>query len=368
MRKKITPPRKQVYRVLGLMSGTSLDGVDLALCTFEFHRNKWSWAIERAKTVPYNKEWRSTLSGAHLLSGEALIALHTRYGRWLSTQCRAFIKTSPLPPDLIASHGHTIFHQPGNGFTFQLGDGAAIHSACGVPLAFDFRQLDVQLGGQGAPLVPIGDRHLFHQVDVCMNLGGIANLSFEKKGSRVAWDICYTNMGLNLLAEESGLRYDRDGVLARSGKPDKQLLKDLEQAGRMIGRGHPSLGREQFERLFQPLLINKTCPLAGRLHTMTEYIARRTAAAIKNSGGRTVLLTGGGAHNRFLVERMQHHCGSAISIAVADRMITDFKEALIFAFLGVLRLTGQNNALASVTGAQRDNCSGTLVGITGSGT
>ena len=349
------------------MSGTSLDGIDLALCTFQYRRNKWSWVIERAKTSAYNEEWRSTLSGAHLLSGEKLIALHTRYGRWLGAQCKRFISTCPVAPDLIASHGHTIFHQPGNGFTFQLGDGAAIHAACGVPVAFDFRQLDVQLGGEGAPLVPIGDRLLFHQYDVCMNLGGIANLSYEKNGTRVAWDICYANMGLNLLAEEGGSRYDRGGALARSGQPDKQLLSGLEQAGRSIGRQHPSLGREQFERLFLPLLNNKNSSLANRMHTMTEYIARKTAAAIKQSGGRSVLLTGGGAHNRFLVERMQHHAGNNISITVADRTITDFKEAMIFAFLGVLRISGQNNALASVTGARYDNCSGSLAGGNGSG-
>lgn len=363
MRKKTTTPREKVYRVLGLMSGTSLDGIDLALCSFQHQRNKWSWEIERAKTMPYNNEWRSALAGAHLLSGENLMALHTRYGRWLGTQCRRFIKSCLHTPELIASHGHTIFHQPGNGFTFQLGDGAAIYAASGVPVAFDFRQLDVQLGGEGAPLVPIGDRHLFRQYDVCMNLGGIANLSFEKNGSRVAWDVCYTNMGLNLLAEEAGMRYDRDGVLARSGQPDKKLLSDLEQAGRLTGRQHPSLGREQFERLFHPLLINKNISLADRLCTMTEYIARKTAAAIKQSKGQTVLLTGGGAHNRLLVERMEKHTGGAISITVANRMITDFKEALIFAFLGVLRIAGHNNALASVTGARHDNCGGSLTGI-----
>jgi len=353
-------------RVLGLMSGTSLDGVDLALCRFRLRSGKWYWEIERAKTVRYDPAWRSALAGAHQLSGEGLIALHERYGNWLGRQCRNFIrKDAGHPPAFIASHGHTVFHQPGKGFTFQLGDGAAIHAVTALPVVFDLRQLDVQLGGEGAPLVPIGDRHLFHQYDVCVNLGGISNLSFDRDGERVAWDVCFTNMGLNLLAGEAGMTHDRDGSIARSGKLHPVLLKKLEQAGRPAGRRRPSLGREDFEARFMPLLADRRVPLNDRLRTMTEYIAMKTAQAISSSGGRTVLLTGGGAHNRFLVERMMHHAGKVVRITVADRKTTDFKEALIFAFLGVLHVTGRTNALRSVTGARCDSCTGSSVGFGG---
>ena len=346
------------------MSGTSLDGVDLAVCRFVRRAGKWSWKIESARTIPYNREWRDALSSAHLLSGEELIALHVRYGFWLGKQCKSFVKKQGLrSPDFISSHGHTIFHQPVRGFTFQLGDGAAIHAASGLPVVNDFRQLDVQLGGEGAPLVPVGDRHLFGDYDVCVNLGGISNLSFEKGGKRVAWDICFTNMGLNLLAQEAGMTHDRGGELARSGSADNRLLAALTDAALAKGGKKPSLGREDFERDYASLLSDGSVPLNNRLATMTEFISRQVCAAIRRSGGRTVLLTGGGAHNRFLVECIRRNAGGRFNITVADRMTVDFKEALIFGFLGVLRVLGEVNALQSVTGASRDSSTGTITGF-----
>ena len=356
------------YRVLGLMSGTSLDGVDIALCRFVKKSGRWTWTIEASRTIGYSKTWRETLSAAPLLSGERLAELHTQYGRWLGERCKSFLRTAgKRAPDFIASHGHTIFHQPGKGFTFQLGDGAAIHATSGLPVIHDFRQLDVQLGGQGAPLVPVGDRHLFGSYDVCVNLGGISNLSFEKAGKRVAWDICFTNMGLNMLASEAGQPHDEGGQGARSGEVDGGLLDELMRLSRSTGRKRPSLGREDFERDYAVLLRDKTKPLNDRLRTMTAFISKKVCEAVTRSGGRKVLLTGGGAHNTFLVECMREQAGRRFALTVADRMTVDFKEALIFAFLGVLRFRGEANALKSVTGAIRDNCSGSMTGFGGSG-
>ena len=356
-------PMKEKYRVLGLMSGTSLDGVDLALCNFTREGKKWNFKVESAKTFPYNNEWRKLLSSAHLLSGRDLSEWHARYGKWLGTLCKKYLKESGRKqPDFISSHGHTIFHQPSAGFTFQLGDGTAIAASCGLPVICDFRSLDVQLGGQGAPLVPIGDKLLFHQYDVCVNLGGIANLSFDKSKRRLAWDICFVNMGLNLLAARAGKRFDEGGKIAGKGAVDPILLNALLNLPEKIGDNHPSLAREHFEKFVEPLFI-KEKKVQDLMRTFCEYAAISVVLAIKVAKAQTVLLTGGGAHNNFLVERMRIHAGSDVKIECGSRQIIDFKEAIIFAFLGVLKKEGKINCLRSVTGASRDSSGGVMIGF-----
>lgn len=354
------------YRVLGLMSGTSLDGVDIALCEFSKIDSGWQFRVNSSTTSPYNRMWRETLSKAHTLPGEKLISLHNRYGKYLGALAKNFLRNQNNPPvDFIASHGHTIFHQPASGFTFQLGDGSALSSESGLPVIFDFRNLDVQLGGQGAPLVPIGDRLLFHQFDVCVNLGGIANLSFEQRGKRLAWDICFVNMGLNHLSSQLGKKFDRGGALARSGAIQSQLLRQLQNTEKKIKGDRPSLAREHFEKFILPLLENRDngIVLKDKMRTFIEYSASAISKAISSTKGKSVLLTGGGAHNTFLVERIVALCGSQIKIQVGSNQIIDFKEAIIFAFLGVLRFEGMNNALRSVTGASRDSSGGLSIGL-----
>ena len=359
---------KNTFRVLGLMSGTSLDGVDLAMCRFRREGKKWNFRIESAVTVPYPEIWRRKLSEAHLLSAEDFIRLHIVYGRYLGSLVNSFLKERGLrKPDAVASHGHTIFHQPSSDtpFTFQLGDGLALYAETGIPVVWDFRSLDVQLGGQGAPLVPIGDRLLFSNFSCCVNLGGIANISMERDRKRVAWDICFVNMVLNHLAAETGRKFDRNGDMARSGQVLAPLLKSLGKLHRK-GSERPSLGREDFERDLLPLLREGS--VQDRARTFTEYVAGQVAGAIGAARSGNVLLTGGGTHNLFLQERIRARVASGFPsrkfrIDAADDQLIDFKEALIFAFLGVLRLAGIPNALASVTGARRDSVSGQVVGL-----
>ncbi|MDQ2656864.1 MAG: anhydro-N-acetylmuramic acid kinase, partial [Bacteroidota bacterium] len=217
------------YRVLGLMSGTSLDGLDIAYCIYRKNKSGWTYALENAATIKYSPQWHSRLSQAHLLTGLDLVALDAAYGAFLGKACRTYVDRNGLKVDFIASHGHTVFHQPAKGFTTQIGNGNNLSAASGLPVVSDFRSLDVALGGEGAPLVPAGDKFLFHEYDVCLNLGGIANLSLDLKGKRYAYDICFCNMGLNMLAAEAGLKYDKNGAMASDGMVNAGMLKRLTQ-------------------------------------------------------------------------------------------------------------------------------------------
>jgi anhydro-N-acetylmuramic acid kinase len=266
--------------------------------------------------------------------------------------------------DLIASHGHTIFHQPSRRFTYQLGDGAALHATTGLPVVFDFRSLDVQLGGEGAPLVPVGDRHLFASSDVCLNLGGIANLSMEVGGERRAFDLCFCNMALNFLANEAGKSYDRSGKKASKGSVDDDLLESLSGVYASIRKKRKSIGRELFEEAVRPLLVNKHIRLADRLRTVCESVAQEVEDALpRDSRNLQILTTGGGALNKFLVEVIKNRLFGKGTVALPAREIIDFKEAIVFAFLGVLRKRNENNVLRSVTRAKRDSCSGSIIGL-----
>ncbi len=350
------------YNILGLMSGTSLDGLDLALCHFEWKEKQWRFSIKAAQTIKYPAKWKQKLSSAQSLSGEKLLQLHSQYGFFLGELCNRFIAEKKLKKiDLISSHGHTIFHQPQNKFTFQLGDGNALRAATNLPVAFDFRSLDVALGGQGAPLVPIGDQLLFSDYDACLNLGGIANLSMQVLNKRIAFDICYCNMALNHLASKAGKEFDKNGLLASQGILNKKLLVDLDRAYSSIRKTKPALAREGFEARILSLIENDSLATSDRLRTACESVADEIARAISPSKKKLKLLvTGGGAHNLFLINRIQKKLSDQATVVIPNKTIVDFKEALIFAFLGMLRLRGEINVLKSVTGASRDSSSGIL--------
>lgn len=356
-------PSAQTYRVLGLMSGTSLDGLDLAFVEFRLAK-RWNFRVIDATTVGYPGKWSRRLAEAHTLSGESLLLLHGAYGRFLGEQCVDFIRSRKLKKvDAIASHGHTIFHQPENGLTFQLGDGTAIHAIAGLPVVSDFRSLDVHLGGEGAPLVPMGDRLLFASADVCLNLGGIANLSMEVKGKRKAFDLCFCNMALNHLARKAGVAFDRNGSMAGNGNVVPRLHEQLSMAYALVRRKRRSLGREFFERAIQPMLDNENLSLNDRMRTVCESVADEIEAAVPGDSGQLQMLTtGGGARNRFLIEVLRNRLAGKASVVLPSKEIIDFKEAIIFAFLGVLRLRNEINVLNSVTRAKADSCSGTLSG------
>lgn len=346
------------------MSGTSLDGLDIACCTFAKKEKGWQYSIEVADTIRYPTSLKKKLNTAHILQGQDLMHLHHEYGKYLGEQVKKFVQTNALRNvDFIASHGHTIFHQPGKGFTFQLGDGHALHAAAGIPVIFDFRSLDVAKGGQGAPLVPMGDQLLFSTHDVCLNLGGIANLSREVSGKRIAFDICFANMGLNYLMQEINKEFDKDGALAAQGEINGTLLTALSKRYERFRTSRPSLGREGFERYFQPLLKNTRINLKDRLRTFTESIALEIATAIGKSKTQSVLLTGGGALNSFLLYRLVECCGDENMLVVPDEEVIKFKEALVFAFLGVLRFRNEINTLKSVTHAISNSSSGVMIGF-----
>ncbi len=349
--------------MLGLMSGTSLDGLDVAYCSFTFDQanRSWKFSLHEAITYPYPARWKRTLSNAHLLPGAELIALHHAYGKWLGEKVNAFLKKHKRSrPEAIASHGHTIFHQPDKGFTFQLGDCNALHAATGLPVVSDFRSLDVALGGEGAPLVPVGDRYLFGEYDYCLNLGGIANISMEQAGVRRAFDICFCNMGFNLLADEAGRTFDVKGRIASGGVIHKKLLDQLNKVYGRYRKRRPSLGREIFERDFKRLLSNRKIPLADRMRTFSESVAMEIKRTISENHGK-MLVTGGGAWNTFLMDRLKGIMNHIVMV-VPDVRILGFKEAIVFGFLGVLRIRGEVNVLSSVTKAKLDSCTGVRIG------
>jgi anhydro-N-acetylmuramic acid kinase len=355
---------KNNFKVIGLMSGTSLDGLDIAYCHFIKKETGWKFAVLHPTTIKYPKGWSDRLSSAQHLSGEALAALDVEYGRFLGKACQVFIAKHRLKVDFIASHGHTIFHQPQKGFTYQIGNGNALYAACGIPVVYDFRSLDVQLGGEGAPLVPAGDKLLFGEYDVCLNLGGIANLSMDIKGKRVAYDICFINMGLNYLMSTIGKSFDDGGQLASQGSVDPVMLKKLDKIYAGLRKRRPSLGREIFEQQIKPVLDESSVNLKDKLRTVAESAAKEIALAIV-SGKRNakVLCTGGGTFNSFFVSCLLEHCGDEAALIIPEENIVKFKEALVFAFLGVLRMQGKPNCLKSVTGAIKDNSGGVLVGL-----
>ena len=363
--------------IIGLMSGTSLDGLDIALCHFEPSsdtRSPLCWKLLAADTYPYDNAWYQRLVSLDTASAYDYALAHVQLGHYFGWQVNRFLEHHSFPVDAVASHGHTIFHQPLNsvateagsipvcGFTSQIGDGDAIAAETSLPVVFNFRTFDVACGGQGAPLVPVGDRLLFADYEACLNLGGFSNISFDDSdGHRRAFDISPCNFALNALARRMGMAFDRDGAVASSGLVNEGLLAkmdDLEYYRRPLPK---SLGKEWYLSDFEPLFGSSETAIPDLLRTVVEHVARQVSAVITGRNIRSLLVTGGGARNKFLVSRiaaLSPHC----KVQVPDAAIVDYKEAIIFALLGYLRLTGQVNTYASVTGASSDSCGGTLSG------
>ena len=342
---------------IGLMSGTSVDGLDVCCATFDFKEGKWSFSIDCARGFEYPLELKKTL-GADVQKMSALefVAFHSEYGRFLGERVNDFMAEYGVRPDIIASHGSTVFHQPDKKIMFQIGDGAAIAAVTGIPTVSDFRRLDIMLGGQGAPLVPIGDNLLFGDYEYCLNIGGFSNISYLQGDKRIAFDVSPVNYVINRFCRQIGLDMDRDGEIASKGKVDVKLLEKLDSLD-YYSRPYPkSLGREWVENNVFPLLDSSGLELADLLATYYEHCAHQLARV--TTPEKSLLVTGGGAYNKFLIERM-----SALSrcrIIVPEPAIIEYKEALIFAFLGVLYMLNQPSCLSSVTGASKDNIGGML--------
>lgn len=347
----------ETYLSIGCMSGTSLDGLDLVACRFS-KTEHWKFEVLKAVTVPYSHKWVNRLSQATDMNALKFTELHNDYGRFIGKQVTEFCSGLPQKPDLVSIHGHTIFHQPHKKFTVQIGHGAQVAAVSGLPTACDFRSLDVALKGQGAPLVPIGDELLFGEYELCLNLGGIANVSFREEGERRAFDICPANMAFNHFIKELGYEYDLDGNLGRSGQIHPELLRLLNSLDFYEQKGPKSLGREWFENDFLPLIYSFQLEPADVLRTLYEHVSDQLSIAVDQYPKGQILITGGGAHNVFLVELFSEK--TKHKTILPSEQIIDFKEAIIFALLGVLRLRHEPNCLKSVTGATHDHSGGVI--------
>jgi len=349
----------KTYCCVGLMSGTSLDGLDIVLCNLSINDKKWSYSFLKTQTIDYPLFWKERLQTAMDLKGYYLLKLHREYGTWLGEQVKLFLQDEKSVPDLIASHGHTIFHEPNNKFNFQLGDGASLAASAGITTVSDFRSLDICMEGQGAPLVPVGDELLFNQYAACVNLGGFANVSCQQDGVRVAWDICAVNFVLNRLAGRVGLNYDRNGELGKKGRVLEELKSELDNLTYYTEVFPKSLGQEWVEKDVWPIMVKYLNePIEDVLYTYYKHAAMVIASDLKSISKGAVLFTGGGVHNTFLMSLIESQLH--LEMVIPDKSLVDYKEALIFCLLGALRFDNQINCLASVTGARENSSSGVI--------
>ncbi|MCF6279333.1 MAG: anhydro-N-acetylmuramic acid kinase [Flavobacteriaceae bacterium] len=341
---------------IGLMSGTSLDGVDLVYVSFEKKEN-YSFKIIHSKTYFYTDDWKQKLQQAFNQSEEKVSKIDIEYGKYLGTLINIFTVDYQIDTiEFIASHGHTIFHNPNEGITLQIGNGKIISKITNHKVVCDFRTQDVKLGGQGAPLVPIGDQLLFSEYRYCLNLGGFANISFEENYKRIAFDICPVNIVMNHYTQKLGLEYDDKGLLASEGKINHKLLNELNNLPFYIDDNPKSLGFEFIVDEIFPLIDNYNLLEKDVLRTFVEHVVIQISNKIKSKG--KLLITGGGTFNTFLIDALRKRIPN--QIITPKKEIIDFKEALIFAFLGLLRVDNQVNCLKSVTGAKKDHSSGQI--------
>lgn len=341
-------------KIIGIMSGTSLDGLDIALCEFKEENHKINFKIITSETINYDALWKERLQNAHQVSAERYFKLHTIYGGFVAENINQFLLKNKETADYIASHGHTVFHQPVLGFTTQIGCGATISAKTGISTICDFRSVDVALGGQGAPLVPVGDRDLFAQYDSCLNIGGIANISFTKHNNTQAFDICIANMALNYICEGIEKSFDDGGRMASQGKLNDSLLSQLLG----LQTSNKSLGREWFEQYIKPSLDSQNISIEDKLATCVEFCAIHISQVLNQFALKSVLITGGGAYNQFLITQLQKRYDG--NIVIPSDEIIQFKEALIFAYLGYMKLHHKPNTLCSVTKASRDSIGGCI--------
>ncbi|MCB0617135.1 MAG: anhydro-N-acetylmuramic acid kinase [Saprospiraceae bacterium] len=357
------------YRGLGLMSGSSLDGIDIAFCRFLVRSGQTGqtfplvvdeWEMPAAETRPFDPSWRRRLRELPAGSARELALAHVEFGQLLAHEVTAFLAAHPVRPSYIASHGHTIFHWPERGATLQIGDGGALAARTGLPVVCDFRSQDVALQGQGAPMAPIAERLLFDGYDLFLNLGGIANISSGLGGEWRAYDVAPANQVLDRLAQQEGKAFDENGRLAASGQLLEPLLAQLDDLPYYRRPFPKSLDNSFSSEEVWPLLAAAPGSWADRSHTYCEHLARQIARSVRELAGQAaarMLVTGGGAFHAFLVDRLRVHCGP-VEVIVPEARIVAFKEAALMALAGMLRLEGLPNFLPSVTGAGRASVGG----------
>ncbi len=361
---------RREYLILGLMSGSSLDGLDMALCRFTWEADGLSgWALLESVTIPFPAAWKAELEGAPQLSGEALTALDRRFGCWLGDQAAAACERWQVVPDLIASHGHTVFHRPDRGYTLQIGEGAALAARSGIPVACNFRDLDLARGGQGTPIAPLADRYLFPGFDGYLNLGGIANITLWEGDALRAFDICGANQLLNGLSRLAGMPFDAHGQMARSGHLIPALFTELNQLPFFRQPFPKSLSNQWVRQYPLALLLEAPASIADRLHTACRHIGRQISLTLARFPGfpdtereKRILVSGGGVHNQFLLECIREECEKfrSLEFVVPENAFADFKEAALMALMGLFRLLRRPNTFQSVTGARADSIGGVI--------
>lgn len=355
----------ETYLAIGCMSGTSCDGLDIAACSFTIKDEKWTYKIESSIAIPYPEPLKKRLQKVTALSSVQLALFDLELGDFFGTHIKKFIDESGFNADLIAVHGHTVFHQPEHKMTLQIGNGISIMKICQLPVINNFRLLDVLYGGQGAPLVPIGDHLLFNDYDFCLNLGGISNISLFWNGQRVAFDIGPNNMVVNHLTQQINQPFDPEGTIGSKGRIIPSLLDQLNQLDYYQKPFPKSLGYEWVSREVFPLIDTISYKIEDLLYTFYEHNAHQISNTITQFSHQErfyrVLATGGGAYNTFQLDLIRKKLPKNIRLEPGSPLLIDFKEALVFAFLGVLRKTNRINVLKSVTGAEQDTCSGIII-------
>ena len=350
--------KKESYKVIGVMSGTSLDGVDLVYVTFNLDE-VWKFSIHHTTTIPYNTYWLDILGQLVTLSQDELKSVDEEYTVYLANLITCFINQFNIEDiDAICSHGHTALHQPKKRLTYQIGNLPTIANLLNQIVVCEFRLQDMELGGQGAPLVPIGDKLLFPQYDYCINLGGFANISSEVNNTRIAYDICPVNIVLNYYVKQLGFDYDDEGKIASTGTINYDLLLQLNDL-KFYKQDYPkSLGIEWVNDTIFPLIDSFNYSIEDTLRTFIEHIAIQISEEIYTKNDANVLFTGGGVFNLLLMVRIKNSTNA--NIIMPSKEIIEYKEALIFGFLGILKLRNEINCLSSVTGAKRNHSSGKI--------
>ena len=353
-----------VYRAIGVMSGSSLDGLDIVFAELEESRGKWSYEIKAAHCYSYDAGWEQRLRHATQLNAYEYMLLHADYGHYVGNKVNEFIDVYQLhhKVQLIASHGHTSFHAPALKMTAQLGDGAAIAAITGINVVSDLRTVDIALGGQGAPIVPVGEKLLLPEHSYFLNIGGIANISVNTGSSYIAFDVCAANRVLNMLATQAGKAFDENGEMAASGRVNAELLEQLNALPYYQQAYPKSLANGFGSETIFPFIQSHQLPVADALATYTEHIAIQVAKTFEGTNTpASMLVTGGGAFNTQLVSRLSYHLEPfQVSVAIPETELVQYKEALIMSLLGVLRWREENTVLHSVTGATRSSIGGAV--------
>lgn len=349
---------KSKYRVIGVMSGTSLDGLDLVYVEFSFN-GSWDFKIIKAETIDYSNKWKKTLKNLVTNSLEELRNIDQAYTSFLASTINDFIKKKQIIDlDAVCSHGHTALHQPNEGLTYQIGNLKEISKLIEKAVVCDFRVQDVKLNGQGAPLVPVGDELLFADYDYCVNLGGFANISAKINSTRIAYDICPVNIVLNHYVSKLGFDFDENGKLASTGKLNTELFSQLNELNFYNSKPPKSLGLEWVKDVVLPIIDNYNLSTEDVLRTFVEHCAFQISREVSKKEEASILITGGGVYNSFLIERLKTFTNN--KIVIPDKNLIEYKEALIFGLLGVLKLRGEINCLSSVTGAKYNHSSGQI--------